>query len=218
MVVCTYMKSLPIESGAQIKKPSVPAERRKCHDCTKPAILGRSRCQNHVRVKPTPKPPALPWWVAESRACVRSVCRTIFIPVCYSQKSCSHKCGLRARAVYMRRYTKQYRVDHPDWAVAQDQRSAQNQTAKRRGISENKFESRIAEQNNLCPIGNHPFVGRGQGKYAPARDHCHVTGLDRAILCSEHNRALGGMQDSPEVLRRAADYVEYWRIRHQKLS
>ena len=38
-------------------------------------------------------------------------------------------------------------------------------------------------------------------------DHCHATGAIRGILCHNCNRALGLMQDNPEVLRKAAEWV-----------
>lgn len=39
-------------------------------------------------------------------------------------------------------------------------------------------------------------------------DHCHSTGKVRGLLCHNCNRALGLFQDNPEVVRRAADYLE----------
>ena len=41
-----------------------------------------------------------------------------------------------------------------------------------------------------------------------AVDHCHDTGLNRGVLCDRCNLALGNMRDNPELLRRAAEYVE----------
>lgn len=42
-------------------------------------------------------------------------------------------------------------------------------------------------------------------------DHCHKTGKARALLCHNCNRGLGLMQDDPEILREAANYVERHR-------
>ncbi len=41
-----------------------------------------------------------------------------------------------------------------------------------------------------------------------ARDHDHKTGKFRGWLCLQCNSGLGFFQDSPRVLRRAADYLE----------
>lgn len=39
-------------------------------------------------------------------------------------------------------------------------------------------------------------------------DHDHKTGKVRGLLCRACNPAIGAMQDNPELLRRAALYVE----------
>ena len=39
-------------------------------------------------------------------------------------------------------------------------------------------------------------------------DHCHATGKIRGLLCSPCNTAIGGLRDSPALLRAAADYCE----------
>jgi hypothetical protein len=39
-------------------------------------------------------------------------------------------------------------------------------------------------------------------------DHSHITGKIRGWLCDNCNTAIGKLKESPEVLRRAADWVE----------
>ncbi len=214
------MASIEIEISSKIQNPDVPVLRRKrrqqfpaspqCHDCARPAEKGKSRCWKHARTKPNPKPEHLSWWVAESRECIRPTCKRIFIPSVWSQVTCSKPCGKKWVGHHLRRC----RLRHPERVAAESIRAARKQTAKRRGMTEQEFESRVAAQHNFCPIGHHLFVGRGNGRYAPVRDHCHSTGLDRAILCGEHNRALGGFKDSPEELQAAISYVLEWREKH----
>lgn len=54
----------------------------------------------------------------------------------------------------------------------------------------------------------HPHCGIC-GKAEPTCiDHCHDTGQVRGLLCLQCNSALGYMQDDPDRLRAAADYLE----------
>jgi len=42
-------------------------------------------------------------------------------------------------------------------------------------------------------------------------DHCHRTGLARALICTRCNNGLGMFQDSPKLLRRAIRYLRHFR-------
>lgn len=54
-----------------------------------------------------------------------------------------------------------------------------------------------------CPICSR----KGKTKSNPV-DHEHKTGLIRGRICSRCNRGLAWFQDSPELLRKCADYLE----------
>ena len=213
----TAMETLTIEPSHKVQNHDVPSLRRKCHDCTREPLPGESRCKRHKarRLAPYPKPKHLPWCVLESRVCARGKCAHVFVPKSPAHRHCSVECAAAMGSHYLRSGRQgRYCPISPEKYMNDCRQSAKAQTTQRRGMPEDEFERRVAAQNNICPIGNHPFVGRGNGRHAPARDHCHVTGLDRAILCGEHNRSLGGFHDSLDELQDALAYLREWHEKH----
>lgn len=59
------------------------------------------------------------------------------------------------------------------------------------------------EQNRQCAV-----CRKTLGITAANTDHDHETGKVRGLLCGPCNRGLGLLQESPEVLRAAASYLE----------
>lgn len=78
--------------------------------------------------------------------------------------------------------------------------------AKRYGITVEEMYALYADNQtcNICgdsfPISKHKHL-----------DHCHTTMKARGILCTRCNVALGQMKDSPELLRKAAEYLEKFK-------
>jgi hypothetical protein len=62
----------------------------------------------------------------------------------------------------------------------------------------------VAEQENCCALCNESMT-------QVFLDHDHETGIIRACLCPRCNHGLGQLLDSPELLRRAADYIERFK-------
>lgn len=78
------------------------------------------------------------------------------------------------------------------------------------GIGLDEYNTLLAKQGGVCAICEQPeWVKHGKsGKIAPlAVDHCHDTGRVRGLLCFSCNVALGKFKDSPELLKKALDYV-----------
>lgn len=79
------------------------------------------------------------------------------------------------------------------------------------GISLEDYQELLEAQGYSCAVCKKPH---GEDRHSQGRskglsvDHNHVTGRIRGLLCSDCNRAIGQLQDSPELCRRAAEYLE----------
>jgi hypothetical protein len=72
------------------------------------------------------------------------------------------------------------------------------------GITLEDYNRMFEEQGGRCAIcGTHQCAtGR-----ALAVDHDHKTGKVRGLLCQACNTAIGKLNDDPELIHKAADYV-----------
>ena len=74
------------------------------------------------------------------------------------------------------------------------------------GLSEVDFDKLMVAQKGECAVCNKKDTKR------PLQvDHCHSSGKVRGLCCLKCNRGMGLMEDNPEYLRNAADFIE--RIR-----
>ena len=164
------------------------------------------------------------------RRCARPECSSLFIEGISTKRYCTRRCaGMHLynlnREHYRRLRKKWYKLNRDKvreytavWEKLNPEKltlkRAKASTKGRRGVTPEEFEARIQMQGNRCPIGDHLFVGRGRSKQAPALDHDHKNETNRAIICREHNTALGMFHDSLVELRSASIYLRTWRKKH----
>ena len=78
------------------------------------------------------------------------------------------------------------------------------------GITDAILAQMKKEQDNKCYLCNTEgfLIGKNNHTEKLAVDHNHKTGKVRKLLCHNCNRGLGLLMDSPELLRKAAEYIE----------
>lgn len=69
------------------------------------------------------------------------------------------------------------------------------------GLTRAMFDAMLAEQGAACAICRVEFTA------TPQVDHCHATGAVRGLLCLRCNAGIGALNDDPERLRSAIDYL-----------
>jgi hypothetical protein len=81
---------------------------------------------------------------------------------------------------------------------------------KKYGISLEKYMDLLYKQKGVCAICKQPEtkICRGGTIGSLAVDHDHNTEEIRGLLCNACNRGIGYMRDNPDLLRKAANYLE----------
>lgn len=70
------------------------------------------------------------------------------------------------------------------------------------GMAQDEVEQMVEQQRGACLICERPLGSRAHV------DHDHATGKVRGVLCFNCNGGLGQFRDDPDLLRRAADYLD----------
>ena len=111
---------------------------------------------------------------------------------------CANKRSRERNAKSRRANPKQYAETFRAWALQ-----------KKYGMTKEQYAVMLAEQNGCCKIcrRHHSETKRGL-----VVDHDHETGKIRGLLCDGCNRGVGMLQDKPELLRRAADYLDAAKV------
>lgn len=110
---------------------------------------------------------------------------------------------------------KEYRLKNPEIFKATNQRTKLRLLY---GITPAEYNEMLNNQNGVCFIcNNKESVFRNGKTYDLSVDHCHETQLNRGLLCRNCNTALGMLKDNPKLLRKAADYIEFHKERHERI-
>lgn len=80
------------------------------------------------------------------------------------------------------------------------------------GYQRGDYDRLLSEQGGRCAICGTDDPGPGRRNFDV--DHCHDRDQIRQLLCHRCNKGLGGFNDDPETIRKAAEYIEYHRSRH----
>lgn len=88
------------------------------------------------------------------------------------------------------------------------------------GISLAEYQEMFESQGGVCAICEKPEWVKRVNHADQVRelcvDHDHETGVVRQLLCAACNKALGYFKDNPDLMRRAALYVENHRSIQQR--
>ena len=79
-------------------------------------------------------------------------------------------------------------------------------------FSATDYYNMLVEQEGKCAICGTAEPGRNKDgtERAWSVDHCHSRNIIRGLLCTRCNSALGLFADDPKVMKKAAEYVEYF--------
>lgn len=85
---------------------------------------------------------------------------------------------------------------------------------KKYGLTVEQYDVLWVAQDGRCLICEAPGLPwePGAGHEALYVDHCHTSGRVRGLLCAECNFGLGRFRDRPDLLRRAADYLDQFFV------
>jgi hypothetical protein len=116
------------------------------------------------------------------------------------------KAEINARRRHRYATDPEYRAD----VRASNAKAQRKKSLKRKyGLSLEGYAAMLARQSGVCAICREKEVNKPL-----VVDHDHNTRKLRDLLCDPCNLGLGRYNDDPALLRRGADYVEYWQRRH----
>lgn len=131
---------------------------------------------------------------AKCRICARKVTEAFYAK--YPEKEAERRIRNAAHS------SRWYRDNRP----SQVERMKWNTLLRKYSLTKEKYEELLSRQGGKCAICESHDPGRKDHHFAV--DHNHKTKAIRGLLCQRCNCAVGFMKDNPELLRKAAEYVE----------
>ena len=103
----------------------------------------------------------------------------------------------------------------PEYRAAKLVSSGKNRREKnlkrKYGISLEGYSAMLARQSGVCAICLKEEVNKSL-----CVDHDHKTRMLRDLLCDACNKGLGHYRDDSALMRRGADYLDYWQACHEE--
>ena len=96
------------------------------------------------------------------------------------------------------------------WYQARKEQMRRADMERKYGITYEEYQQMHTAQRGLCAICQEPETRLNQNgeTYPLAIDHDHTSGKVRGLLCAMCNHGLGNFKDSPDLLRKAGDYLK----------
>lgn len=120
-----------------------------------------------------------------------------------------------------RRPGARYRRCHPcQIKAAHDAMTKAGRYSNRAALTQAEYDERLKAQDGKCAICGSTEPGKGKSRFAADHDHRCCPSVKekkscgkclRKLLCHYCNAGLGDFRDDPELLRKAALYLEEYR-------
>ncbi|MEN8656250.1 endonuclease VII domain-containing protein [Streptomyces sp. 21So2-11] len=123
----------------------------------------------------------------------------------WNRKFCDIYCRGVAYGQINKEKAKQWRENNPERAASADLR---NHLRNKFGLTLEDYEAMLVVQDRRCKICLRTAGEADRCFKRLGVDHCHSTGKIRGLLCRSCNAAIGQLQDSPRIIKRAAAYLE----------
>lgn len=131
----------------------------------------------------------------------RRYCRTCSLP----QKREYGKIYYEEHKEAVAKSVSEWKKKNPDKVKATNRKSKLKSTY---GLTLEQYYEIVKKQGNLCAACGRPLPALEDNGRLPPVDHDHISGKVRGVLHRRCNLGIGQFEDSPELLRLAAEYLE----------